>query len=550
MQVDVHNNLGDLWRVQGKAGRLAAEKEYQAALAIDKGYAPAWRGLGDLLRESHSFEQALNCYQEAVRLRPMYADAFTGLGCCLKELKRLDEAEVAYTTVVKLRPNCALSLGNLAGICYERSNLDAAILMYREALRLEPNFPEAYNNLGNALREAGRADDAIACYTACIQLQFSPLGLHAGPAAIHRLCVAYNNLSGILKMQGRSAESIQCYEQVAALQPDSPEAHANLASTYKDSAHHDLAINSYQRALALRPDFPEAFANLVHSLQCVCDWTDRQQLFKRLQGEVQRDIDEGRLPPVQPFHAMAYPFTAQLAVSISRKYAEHCALGAARLGCPAFSHPPALRLRSGQRLKIGYVSSDFGNHPLSHLMNSVFGLHDLSRVEVHLYALSPSDNSEWRLRIQEEAEHFLDVSSWTTPAIAQKINADGIQVLVNLNGYTKGARNEIFALWPAPVQTSYMGFPATTGADFLPYLITDKVVAPHYLHHCYTEKLALMPNCYFVNDHKRSCSDILDPSAPVPPGCTREELGLPVDKVVYNCSNQLYKYDPETFETW
>jgi protein O-GlcNAc transferase len=87
--------------------------------------------------------------------------------------------------------------------------------------------------------------------------------------------------------------------------------------------------------------------------------------------------------------------------------------------------------------------------------------------------------------------------------IARKISADGIHVAVNLNGYTKGARNEIFALHPAPVQTSYMGFPATTGAPFLPYLITDKVVAPPQLHHCYSEHLALMPNCYFVNDYKR-----------------------------------------------
>jgi protein O-GlcNAc transferase len=94
-------------------------------------------------------------------------------------------------------------------------------------------------------------------------------------------------------------------------------------------------------------------------------------------------------------------------------------------------------------------------------------------------------------------------AGWSVADIARKISADGIHVGINLNGYTKGARNEIFALWPAPVQTSYMGFPATTGAPFLPYLITDKVVAPPHLHHCYSEHLALMPNCYFVNDYKR-----------------------------------------------
>lgn len=361
-----------------------------------------------------------------------------------------------------------------AGIYYEQGKLDHAIASYQKALQLEPNFPEAYNNLGNALREAGRPEEAIACYTACIQLQYSRAGVAGGmpvvangratgisPAAAQRLSVAYNNLGGILKMTGQALAAIACYEQVALLQPDSPEAHANLASAYKDAARHDAAIASYKRALALRPDFPEAFANLVHSLQCVCDWSERPALFRRLELEVRRDLAAGRLPPVQPFHAMAYPFSADLALAISVKYAEHCVSAAARIGLPQLSHPPAMRLRHGERLRVAYVSSDFGNHPLSHLMGGVFGLH--CNIEVFCYALSANDGSEWRQRIEQEAEHFLDVSSWGIPDIAQRISADQIHVAINLNGYTKGARNEIFALWPAPVQASYMGFPATTG---------------------------------------------------------------------------------------
>ena len=190
-------------------------------------------------------------------------------------------------------------LSSHAGIYYEQGKLEAAIAMYQKALALEPNFPEAYNNLGNALREAGRSEEAIACYTACIQLQYTRAGASGGmpvvahgratgiaPAAAQRLSVAYNNLGGILKMTGQALAAIACYEQVVLLQPDSPEGHANLASAYKDAARHDVAIASYRRALALRPDFPEAFANFVHSLQCVCDWTERPALFARLEQEV------------------------------------------------------------------------------------------------------------------------------------------------------------------------------------------------------------------------------------------------------------------------
>lgn len=577
--VDVHNNLGDLWRAQGQVGREAAQRCYTAALQIDRSYAPAWRGLGDIIAESGNHEEAVQCYQEAVKLRPTYADAYTAMGMALKDAKKKPEAEACFEQVVRLRPNCALSLGNLAGIYYEQGKLDSAIKTYQRAISLEPNFPEAYNNLGNALREAGRADEAIACYTACIQLQYArsgntvqqpgipgtPAGSAAAavaavsaavavsrptaamtPAQAQRLSVAYNNLGGLLKMQGQLMAAIACYEQVAQLQPDAPEAHANLASAHKDSARHDAAIVSYKRALQLRPDFPEAFANLVHSLQCVCDWADRAGLFRRLEQEVARDLNAGNLPPVQPFHAMAYPFSAELAKAISVKYAEHCALQASRLGAPKYPHPLQRSLQAGERLRVAYVSSDFGNHPLSHLMGSVFGMHDRSRVEVYCYALSPNDGSEWRSRIEREAEHFIDVSAWGICDIAGKISADGIHVAINLNGYTKGARNEIFALHPAPVQASYMGFPATTGASYLPYLITDKVVAAPHLHHCYTEKLALMPNCYFVNDYKQAHRDVLD-KANLP---SRTEFGLPEDRIIYSCSNQLYKYDPETFTTW
>ena len=260
---------------------------------------------------------------------------------------------------VAQKRHCSHDSFTTAGVYYEQGKLNEAIQSYQEAIAREPNFPEAYNNLGNALREASRPDEAIACYTMCIQLQFArpqnaqmARALQANPqmAAMQqaqRLGVAYNNLGGILKMQGRAAEAIACYEHVALLQPDSPEAHANLASAYKDAARQDTAIASYRRALQLRPDFPEAFANMVHSLQCICEWQDRKPLFVRLEAEVRRELAADRLPPVQPFHAMAYPFSAELALKISAKYAEYCAVAAARMAVPKLPHPPPHRLQVG-----------------------------------------------------------------------------------------------------------------------------------------------------------------------------------------------------------
>lgn len=311
----------------------------------------------------------------------------------------------------------------------------------------------------------------------------------------------------------------------------------------------EAAIISYKQALQLRQDFPEVTSNLLHTLQCVCDWDDREEKFIEVEGIIRQQIKMSLLPSVQPFHAIAYPIDPTLALEISQKYAAHYSLVASRFGLPTFTHPSRVPINTGDRtsrLRIGYVSSDFGNHPLSHLMGSVFGMHNQDTIEVFCYALSQDDGTEWRQRIQSEAEHFIDVSTMSSDMIAKVINEDKIQILINLNGYTKGARNEIFAMQPAPIQVSYMGFPGTTGASYIDYLITDEFVSPLKYSHIYSEKLVHLPHCYFVNDYKQKNQDVLDPVCPH----KRASYGLPEDKFIFACFNQLYKMDPDIFNTW
>ncbi|GJX49283.1 probable UDP-N-acetylglucosamine--peptide N-acetylglucosaminyltransferase SEC [Tanacetum coccineum] len=382
----------------------------------------------------------------------------------------------------------------------------------------------------------GNFADAISCYNEVLRID---------PMAADGLV----NRGNTYKEIGRVNEAIQDYSHAIVIRPNMAEAHANLASAYKDSGHVEAAIKSYRQALAIRPDFPEATCNLLHTLQCVCDWDDRKRMFIEVENILRRQIKMSVIPSVQPFHAIAYPLDPMLALEISRKYAAHCSVVASRFSLPAFNHPLPLRIKSkggNNWLKIGYVSSDFGNHPLSHLMGSVFGMHNREYVEVFCYALSPNDGSEWRLRIQSEAEHFKDVSAMTSDTIARLINEDQIQILINLNGYTKGARNEIFALQPAPIQVSYMGFPGTTGASYIQYLVTDEFVSPTRFAHIYSEKLVHLPHCYFVNDYKQKNLDVLDSNCQP----KRSAYGLPENKFIFGCFNQLYKMDPEIFITW
>lgn len=577
---------------------------YLEAVRIQPTFAIAWSNLAGLFMESGDLNRALQYYKEAVKLKPAFPDAYFNLGNVYKALGRPTEAIMCYQHAIQARPSFAMAFGNIATIYYEQGQLDLAIRHYKQAISRDPRFLEAYNNLGNALKDIGRVEEAVRCYNHCLHLQpnhpqaMANLGNiymewnMMGPASslfqatltvTTGLSAPFNNLALIYKQQGNYTNAISCYNEVLRIdplaadalvnrgntfkeigrvteaiqdymhaitfRPTMAEAHANLASAYKDSGHVEAAITSYKQALLLRPDFPEATCNLLHTLQCVCCWEDRSKMFTEVEGIIRRQINMSVLPSVQPFHAIAYPIDPILALEISRKYAAHCSIIASRFGLPPFNHPagvPVKREGGFKRLRIGYVSSDFGNHPLSHLMGSVFGMHNRENVEVFCYALSPNDGTEWRQRTQSEAEHFLDVSAMSSDAIAKTINEDKIQILINLNGYTKGARNEIFAMQPAPIQVSYMGFPGTTGATYIDYLVTDEFVSPLQYAHIYSEKLVHLPHCYFVNDYKQKNQDVLDPKSKP----KRSDYGLPEDKFIFGCFNQLYKMDPEIVNTW
>ncbi|XP_058093447.1 probable UDP-N-acetylglucosamine--peptide N-acetylglucosaminyltransferase SEC isoform X1 [Magnolia sinica] len=600
--VDAHSNLGNLMKAQGLVQE--AYNCYLEALRIQPTFAIAWSNLAGLFMEAGDLNRALTYYKEAVKLKPTFADAYLNQGNVYKAMGMPQEAIMCYQRALQARPDYAMAYGNLASMYYEQGQLDMAILHYKQAISCDSSFLEAYNNLGNALKDAGRVEEAINCYRSCLAFQpnhpqaltnlgniYMEWNMISAAATFYKATLAvttglsapFSNLAIIYKQQGNYADAISCYNEVlridplaadglvnrgntfkeigrvseaiqdylraVTIRPNMAEAHANLASAYKDSGHVEAAIKSYKQALLLRPDFPEATCNLLHTLQCVCNWDDRESKFIEVEGIIRRQIKMSVLPSVQPFHAIAYPIDPILALEISKKYAAHCSLIASRYGLPAFTHPTPLPVKGdgkNGRLRVGYVSSDFGNHPLSHLMGSVFGMHNRDNVEVFCYALSQNDGTEWRQRIQSETEHFIDVSSMTSDLIARLINEDKIQILVNLNGYTKGARNEIFAMQPAPIQVSYMGFPGTTGATYIDYLVTDEFVSPMRFSHIYSEKLVHLPHCYFVNDYKQKNRDVLDPIC----RHKRADYGLPEEKFIFACFNQLYKMDPEIFNTW
>ncbi|XP_074062853.1 UDP-N-acetylglucosamine--peptide N-acetylglucosaminyltransferase 110 kDa subunit isoform X3 [Macrotis lagotis] len=529
---------------------------YLKAIETQPNFAVAWSNLGCVFNAQGEIWLAIHHFEKAVTLDPNFLDAYINLGNVLKEARIFDRAVAAYLRALSLSPNHAVVHGNLACVYYEQGLIDLAIDTYRRAIELQPHFPDAYCNLANALKEKGSVAEAEDCYNTALRLCPTHADSLNNLANIKReqgnieeavrlyrkalevfpeFAAAHSNLASVLQQQGKLQEALmhykeairisptfadaysnmgntlkemqdvqgalQCYTRAIQINPAFADAHSNLASIHKDSGNIPEAIASYRTALKLKPDFPDAYCNLAHCLQIVCDWTDYDERMKKLVSIVADQLEKNRLPSVHPHHSMLYPLSHGFRKAIAERHGNLCLDKINVLHKPPYEHPKDLKVSEG-RLRVGYVSSDFGNHPTSHLMQSIPGMHNSDKFEVFCYALSPDDGTNFRVKVMAEANHFIDLSQIPCNGkAADRIHQDGIHILVNMNGYTKGARNELFALRPAPIQAMWLGYPGTSGALFMDYIITDQETSPAEVAEQYSEKLAYMPNTFFIGDH-------------------------------------------------
>ena len=246
-----------------------------------------------------------------------------------------------------------------------------------------------------------------------------------------------------------------------------------------------------------------------------------------------REVREGR-PGVRPFPFLSFCDEPADLLRCATNYVRDRFSGA----------PPAVarrRARAHGRLRLGYFSADFRINPLSWLMVELFEVHDRERFDVLAFSISPAEDSELRRRVENAFDEFHDLRSLGHRQAAELIVEAGVDILVDLNGHSQLARPRILAHRPAPIQVSYIGFPATMGAPFVDYILVDRFVVPPDQQPFFVEKLVHLPDCYQVNDSTR----LIDPRTP-----SRAACGLPPDGFVFCGFNANYKLTPEIFTIW
>jgi predicted O-linked N-acetylglucosamine transferase (SPINDLY family) len=435
--------------------------------------------------------------------------------------RRWPAAAAEFERATALMPRDAVYWLNLARAQQRLHQLDGAIASAQQAFDLDSSSPLACRLLAECLSTQHRYAEAADCFGR----------LHRDAARDHEFWSAHGLA---LFFAGRLRQAIDAYFQSLALKIDAALVHYRLGLTFKDLQMKEEAAECFRTAVVLDNGSVRAMALalLVHESGQACQWSHRAQDVSDLLGTLDNLAEaDGNL--LSPFAFLAIECSPQAQRRVG-------ALRAAALARQIVPLPPLPSQRKPGRVRLAYLSSDFYNHATALLMAELLERRDTSRFEVVLYSHSRDDGSALRQRVMAACDRFVDVSSLGNLALCQRIRADAIDVLVDLKGHTRDSRFEVLAARLAPVQASYLGYPGSTGATYVDYVIGDPVVTPlaHEAH--YSEKIAQMPWSYQPNDRQRA----------LPPAPTREALGLPEGAVVLCCFNQAYKITPAMLDLW
>ena len=541
---------------------------------------------------------ALLYYNYGLNLDNRHAHLYTNLGSLLKDIGQLGAAIKMYESAVSCDSNFDIALANLANAVKDQGRIADAINYYRRAVQSNPDFAEAVCGLATALNsvcswhgrggvfaEGGRRD----------RIHVNEKGM------LHEASYSYgwlNRVVEIVDKQLKEGGTWGCGTLSSVVMQNLSRqlvAHRKYDKGGYDSVLLSKLIETLQTWAGKKWE-GSRIVRLVERAIRQIGWQWYQDRYKErihysqekyLRPVLPTALSSPSAPTVLPFHTFTTPLSAKQIRQISQRNALRISvstLRAAWLPSTVFPPPPP----PSPCLNVGYVSSDFNNHPLAHLMQSVFGMHDPARVHAICYATTISDNSIHRHQIEREAPKFYDVSSWSNEKLVKQIVRDEIHVLVNLNGYTRGARNEVFAARPAPIHMSFMGFAGTLGAEWCDYVLADKISVPKKTlspwrrnvgiedrlnpeslaedadDWVYSENIIFARETFFCVDHKQSAPDA---EHGPPPEAKREDAwrveqqrrwalrkqlfpSLSDSAVILGNFNQLYKIDPSTFRMY
>ena len=467
------------------------------------------------LVELKRFDQALASYGQAIALKGDYAEAHYGRGLALHQVGRLEDALASYEHAVALQDDYAEAYINRGSVLLELRRYEAAVSSFDRAIELKAMHARLFQGRGLALRQLRRLDEALTSFERAISIKSECADFHVDRA-------------NVLLEVGRYEAALASYDQAIELKSSYVEALQGRGFALLNLKRLEAAIASFDQALAVNPDQKYLFGLRRHLKMQICDWKDLETDIEKLTKGLQAGI-----PVSTPFPMLALIDSAPVHRLAAKLWAEEQYPQDDSLG------PISMRLPAS-KIHIAYFSPDFRNHPVSLLTSELFEIHDRSRFHVTAIAFGPKTDDSVRTRLEHAFDGFIEVGDQSDIQVASLARSLGVDIAVDLAGFTEHGRTKVFALRAAPIQISYLGYLGTMAAPYMDYLLADAMIIPGSEQQHYMEKIIYLPS-YQANDSKRRIAERT---------FTREELGLPREGFVFACFNANYKITPATFEVW
>ena len=510
---EILSNYGNVLKTEGRAAEALAS--FDRAIALKPDYAAVWTRRGQALRDLGRLPEALESVDRALAFNANHVESLNARGALLSEMGRPDEALVTYDQALRLAPDFPDTLNNRALLLKNLRRLEEALANAERALTVDPGMAEAWNNRGIILFDLKRMGEAIGSYDRALALRPDYA------EALNNRAVAKAGLK-------RFGDSLADCDQALVLKPDFADALYNRGNALTELSRPQEALADYERALTIDPNHPNALSGMANAALLIGDWQRTAELKERLKDDVLADRSV-----IQPFVVMGYWDDNALQLIAAQHYVRRSGPG---------QLPPLWRGEkyNHDRIRVAYLSADFHNHVTAALTAEMFERHNRERFHITAVSFGPDDGSAMRARLIKAFDHFHDARQQSDRQVAELLKALQIDIAVDLGGHTSGARPWVLAHRPCPVQAKYMGYPGTSGSDFIDYLIADPVVVPQDQERFFSEKIIALPDTLWVTDTTR----------PVPPAPSRAEADLPETGFVFCCFNHNWKITAPIFDVW
>jgi protein O-GlcNAc transferase len=466
--------------------------------------------------ENGVFKEAEREFLASLELAPDRPSTLTNLGATQVKLKKYLEARATCEKAIALDGNNPEALLNLGLVYKEAKDFVAALDHFDQAIKLDPGFAKAWSNIGSTFHDLRQYQSALRAFDQALSLDAN-------------YYEAWSNKGLTLHDLKRYKESLLSHEKAISLNTQHADAWFNKGLTCVALKDFINALICFRKTFEINPHHKYLLGDLVHTQLLIGDWNHLDEKILTLTKEINCGVHAST-----PFPMLSASDEPQLHLETAKLWTND--------KYPSNHSLPAIPKRQPSKIRIGYFSPDFKDHPVSFLTAELFELHDRDQFEVFAFSLQSVDSSNpVRKRLLAGFDQFIEVEDKSDQEIAQLARDHEIDIAIDLCGHTQFSRTGIFSYRAAPIQVNYLGYPGSLGADYFDYIIADPSLIPKLDQQFYAEKVAYLPHSYMVDDSKR---------IPSSRSFSKAELHIPENKFIFCCFNNSYKLNGATLDSW